>query len=410
MHELAKAIRPLSSISIEEGAATPQTISEILAETAWERSPQNPLAVFTGLVLERPAYLPAAETSRINITTPMPGRGLAGLGNKTRYLPIGYADCAKLFRDEVMSCESVAFSVTPKGTLGVQVGYWPDLIASVQKRNGTLLVEINEDMPDVPGAPLIDLTGAKIIRSRRALCLDPQRPAGDAERATAEHVATIIPDGACLQIGIGALGDAVIASLLRAGRRALSVHSGMLGNAMVDLALSGRTARATPLGDPPFHAGLLLGDTRLFAWAENNPQVKLGNTDTVHAIAVTSAITSLTCINFALQVDFAGNTNAEAIGTRRFSGAGGQLDFAMGACAAPKGRSIVAITSQTRKGASKIVPSLNGPTTTPGSRVHFVVTEHGAVDLRGKTSEERALTLISIAAPEHRSRLLEALE
>jgi acyl-CoA hydrolase len=201
----------------------------------------------------------------------------------------------------------------------------------------------------------------------------------------------------------------VLAALAAAGRRRLTFHAGMLGDGIVDAADAGILGDATPLGDPPLTTSILLGSHRLLLWASRDPRVRIVPSSRLHPAAVTSGIEGFCAVNFALQVDLVGNVGAETIGGRVVSGPGGALDFAVGACAAPGGRSIVALPSTTPKGASTIVPVLDGQTTTPGTRVHHVVTEHGVAELAGRSTDERAAALVAVAAPQHRDALRTAL-
>ena len=406
------ALRDASVVALGEGCGEPRTLSDAIAAEARRRAALTgtaPFTVYAGVVLEAPPWLDDLRDGRLRCRTPMPGRGIASAGDAVARLPIGYADIGPSWRRGDLRADAVALSVTPQATLGVQWGYATEMLQAVRDCSGAVLVEMNGALPHVHGAPEVDLTDAVVVHSDRPPVEMRVRPPTDVDRAVARHVATLVDDGACLSIGIGALGDAVLGALADAGRRRLSFHAGMLGDGIVDVADSGMLGDATPLGDPPLTTSILLGSHRLLHWASTDARVEIVPSSRLHPAAVTSGIDGFCAVNFALQVDLVGNVGAETIGGRVVSGPGGALDFAVGACAAPDGRSIVALPSTTANGASTIVPVLDGQTTTPATRVHFVVTEHGVAELAGRSADERAAALIAVAAPQHRDTLRRSL-
>ncbi|MDW8468797.1 MAG: acetyl-CoA hydrolase/transferase C-terminal domain-containing protein [Burkholderiales bacterium] len=233
---------------------------------------------------------------------------------------------------------------------------------------------------------------ALAVRSARAPAVAPPKAPSDAERAIARHAARFIGDGATLEFGLGALPDAVCAEL--GGRRRLRVHSGALGDGVVDLMRDGIVEEAD--------CGLLLGSEKLFAFAHRNPAIRVRSSEYTHDPRVLAAIERFVAINSALEVDLTGQVNAEVAAGRYVGAVGGALDFVRAANHSPGGVSLLLVR------ADRIVAELSGPVATPRSEAGVVVTEYGAADLRGLTLAERRAALIAVAAPENRARLARA--
>lgn len=398
------------SAALQEGCGEPVALSQMIAAEGASRlgNGRGALDLVCGLVLETPAWFDAASRGGIACTTTMPGRGIGRLP-AVRVVALGFPDTARAWQRGVLSADVACVSVNARGSLGLTWGYTPEMVDGVRASGGSVLVQRNRLLPDVAGAPVIDLTGTTIVDVDTPPVEMAGRPPTAEETATARNCALLVGDGSCISVGIGTLGDTVLRELAKAGRRGLTFHSGMLGDGHADIAASGIVGRETPLGQPPFTTTTLLGTERLFRWATGDRRVLLRPTSDVHPPGVTSTIEGFCALNFALEVDLAGNAGAEGVGGAIVSGSGGQLDLALGACAAPGGRSIIGLPSVTRRGASRIVRSLSGPVTTPNSRVQFVVTEHGVAELWGKSAEERAKALVRIADPRHREGLTESI-
>jgi acetyl-CoA hydrolase len=233
-----------------------------------------------------------------------------------------------------------------------------------------------------------------------------EMPAGEpteTEGALAAKVAELIPDGATLQIGLGTFPGAVLAALRE--HNDLGVHSGLIGDGVADLVERGVITNAVKGRDVGVTVtGLLMGTRRLFDWADGNPAVALRSTDYTHAHETLCSLARLAAINTALEVDLAGQVNTETAGGRQLGAIGGILDFLRGASRSSGGLPIVALPATSRN-ASRIVPTLSGPATVGRSDVGIVVTEFGAVDLRGMSLPARRAALIEIADPAHRAWL-----
>ncbi len=246
------------------------------------------------------------------------------------------------------------------------------------------------------------------------------------QREIGRHVAELIEDGATLQLGIGAIPDAILQALT--DRRDLGIHSDMFSDGVLDLVEQGVITGARKTRDRgKMVASFVMGSRRLMDFLDDNPMVELRSTSYTNDIEMISHFDHMVAVNSALEVDLTGQVCAESIGTTQYSGVGGQIDFLQGAAMAPHGRPILAFsatahTPQARAGNMPyVLPSMDGqvssivPILTPGaavtttrSHVHYVVTEYGRAMLFGRSTAERARSLIAIAAPQFREELSRA--
>ncbi len=230
-------------------------------------------------------------------------------------------------------------------------------------------------------------------------------------KAIAAHIIELLPERALLQLGIGAVPEALVSALGDAGMRKLR-FVGMGSDGMVELAARGLLDCRHVEGLPPVAAPDLLGTQTLMDWADDNPSVGVFPSTFVQNPVALATQERLVSINSAVEVDLAGQVNSERIGGRQISGIGGSIDFVEAATYSREGLRIIALPSTAANGsASRIVPRLGerSTVTIPGALVDVVVTEHGVARLEGKSVQERAEALISIAAPEHRDQLSAAL-
>jgi acyl-CoA hydrolase len=218
-----------------------------------------------------------------------------------------------------------------------------------------------------------------------------------------------VEDGATLQTGIGAIPDAVLAALT--GHRDLGLHTEMFSDGIIDLVrrgvLTGSKKRVHP---GKLVSGFVMGTRALFDFVDDNPQVAMLDIGYINDTDVIRRNPKVTAINSAIEVDLSGQVCADSIGTRLYSGVGGQMDFIRGAALSEGGKPIIALPSVTRTSASRIVPYLQqgAGVVTTRAHVHWVVTEHGIANLYGQNLRQRARALIAVAHPEHREALAQA--
>lgn len=286
---------------------------------------------------------------------------------------------------------------------GLNLSLSNDYVGAATAQARCVIAELNPDAPwsfgaEWPGrAPDIGVAATMPP-------LELASGAGDAvAQRIAVHAATLIPDGATLQFGVGSIPDAILSGLRHL--RGLGIHSGLINDAVVELIDCGAVSNGRKgIDDGVSVTNQLIGTRRLYDFAHLNPAVAVRPASYTHAQGVLARISKLVAINSALEVGLDGSVNAETIDGMAIGAIGGQVDFVRGANASAGGRAIIALPSTTPKGRSRIVPRVGTVTTTRGD-VDAIVTEWGVAELRGCTLAERALRMISIAAPQHRDEL-----
>ncbi len=229
------------------------------------------------------------------------------------------------------------------------------------------------------------------------------------EISIGRHVAGLVEDGATLQMGIGAIPDAVLSFLTN--HKDLGVHTEMFSDGVLPLIESGViNNKMKKQHKGVIVSGFLLGSRKLYDFVDDNPLIRMLDIQYVNDTSVIRKLPKMTSINSAVEIDITGQVCADSIGTRMYSGVGGQMDFIRGASLSPGGKPIIALPSTTSRGESKITPFLKegAGVVTTRAHMHYVATEYGAVDLYGKNLRERAHLLIDIAHPDHREALTRA--
>jgi acyl-CoA hydrolase len=228
----------------------------------------------------------------------------------------------------------------------------------------------------------------------------------DADRAIGRHIAEIVEDGATLQMGIGAIPNAVLAALTN--HKDLGVHTEMFSDGVIPLVESGVINGRRKAKHPGrMVAGFVMGTRRLYDFIDDNPQVLMLDIAYVNDTSVIRRNPKVTAVNSAIEIDLTGQVCADSIGMRFHSGVGGQMDFIRGASLSEGGKPIIALSSTTKRGESKIVPFLKqgAGVTSTRAHMHYIVTEFGVANLYGLNLRQRASELIKIAHPDHREAL-----
>ncbi|RAR51732.1 acetyl-CoA hydrolase [Paraburkholderia unamae] len=288
-------------------------------------------------------------------------------------------------------------------SLSIAHEYLVPLIESAR----VVIAEVNAAAPWTYGERMLRADDFDVlIHTERAPLEAPATQAGEIERRIATHAASLIEDGSTIQLGLGALPEA-IASRLH-DRRDLGVHTGTIGDAVVDLIEAGVVTNARKSRDQGVSvAGTMMGTRKAYAHAHRNARVQFRSTAYTHDVDVLGSLDRFVAINSALEVDLTGQVNAESVGGRYVGAVGGALDFMRGAARSRGGVAIVALASSTRNG-SRIVARLSGPVSTPRSDAAVIVTEHGVADLRGLTLAQRVERMLAVAPPEWRETLAAA--
>jgi len=324
------------------------------------------------------------------------------------YTPICLSEIEGLFEHELPI--DVAFvQVCPPDEHGfVSLCVGADCTLTAARRARIVVAEMNQRAPRALGDTFLHLSQiTALVPTSRPLVELHAEPPADVHARIADYVASLIPDGATLQMGIGGIPNAVMARLT--GHKDLGVHSEMCPDGVVPLIEAGAINGARKTLHPgKVVAGFIFGSQVLFDCVDNNPMFEFHPTSYVNDPFVIAQNDNMVAVNSAIQVDLTGQVCADSIGTRPYSGFGGQLDFVRGAARSKGGKPVIALPATACKGAlSRIVPVLDPGAGVVTSRadVHYVVTEFGAVNLHGKTLRQRAEALIGIADPRFRNGL-----
>jgi len=328
--------------------------------------------------------------------------------NRGTFTPCFFGEVPRLFKSGILPVDVLLMQVTPPDDQGFcSYGLSVDYTEAAAESARVVIAQMNTKLPRTAGSKihLDDLTW--IVEHDSPVVELPPPNLGDVERRIGEHIATLVPDGATLQVGIGAIPDAALLSLR--DKRDLGIHSEMFSDGVVALAEAGViTNQKKTINRGKFVATFLMGTSKLYQFVHNNPDVEMYPVDYVNDPCVIGQHDNMISINSALQVDLTGQVNAEMIGKVQFSGIGGQVDFVRGASRSAGGKSIIALLSTAAKGkVSRICRQFDAGVAISTSRndVHYVVTEFGVANLRGKTLQQRAAALIAIAHPNFRDEL-----
>ncbi|SDY45781.1 acetyl-CoA hydrolase/transferase family protein [Eubacterium barkeri] len=293
-------------------------------------------------------------------------------------------------------------------SLGVSVDYTREAVMQAKK----VIAQVNPLMPRTGPHSLVSVKEFDYIVEYEEAIIELAPPSiGDIEKSIGEHCASLIEDGATLQLGIGAIPDAVL--LFLKDKKDLGIHSEMISDGVVELVEAGVITNARKNFNPgKFVITFLMGTRRLYDFVDNNPDIELRPVDYVNDPFVIAQNDNLVSINSCVQVDLMGQVASESIGPKQISGVGGQVDFVRGASASKGGISIMAMPSTVKGKFSKIVPLLDegAAVTTSRNDVDYIVTEYGIAPLKGRSLKERASNLIKIAHPDFRDNLIEEFE
>lgn len=325
------------------------------------------------------------------------------------FVPIFLSDIPALFASGQLPLDAAVLQLSPPDKHGLcTLGTSVDAALAAAGAAKVVLAEINLRMPRTHGHTVVPLSRlAAFTVTDRPLCEHAPAAPTETETKIGELVAGLIPDRACLQLGIGGIPDAVLARL--GGKSDLGVHTEMFSDGLVDLHRTGAVTNKYKAVHPGrVVTSFVNGSRRLFDFVDDNPLVEFHPCDRTNDTALIRKNDRATAVNSAIAIDLTGQVCADSFGHRIYSGIGGQMDFIRGAALSRGGKAIIALPSTAKGGAvSRIVAELApgaGVVTTRG-HVHWVVTEHGAVNLHGKTLRERAELLISVAHPDFRAEL-----
>lgn len=324
------------------------------------------------------------------------------------YIPVFLSETQKLYRSGVLPCNVAMIQVSTPDQHGyVSLGTSVDATLAAVECADYVIAVINKYVPRAFGDAFITLDDIDIFVQEDCPLEEAHFSVPtEIETRIGNNCAELIEDGACLQMGIGAIPNAVLAQL--GNHKNLGIHTEMFADGVLPLVEAGViNGRNKAIDKGKMVSTFLMGSQKVYDFIDNNPGVAMmdvGYTNDPYIIAKNPKVTA---INSALQVDITGQVCADSLGTKFYSGFGGQVDFIYGASRSEGGKAILAMPSVTNKGISKIAPVLTSGAgvVTTRAHVHWLVTEYGAVNLYGKTFQERARLIISIAHPDHQEEL-----
>jgi acyl-CoA hydrolase len=330
------------------------------------------------------------------------------------FTPVFLSEIPNLFRQGILPIDVALINVSPPDrhgfcSLGVTVEAAHEALHSAR----IVIAQINPRMPRTHGDALVHRDKITYMVEVDEPIFEVQPPElGEVERQIGRHVASLVPDGATLQMGIGAIPDAVLHQL--GGHKDLGIHTEMFSDGLLPLVESGVVTGAHKAIHPgKIVATFVMGTKKLYDFIDDNPMVAMLDLAYVNNPATIQRNPKVTAINSAIEVDLTGQVCADSIGPIPYSGVGGQVDFMRGAARSPGGLPIIALPSRTSSGIARITSLLKSGAGVVSTRahVHAIVTEYGIAHLHGRTIRERAQALIGIAHPDDRERLeREALE
>lgn len=388
-----------------QGGAEPEPLVNALLDQV---DSIGPVRAFCGLTWN--ARLSGPLPDRLTVLS-YGGLGeLSGLSRHGRLevVPCHYSALPRMFAQGMLPCDVGLVQVSPPDASGlVSLGIGVEYVADALPHTRTLIAEINHRMPATAGSARLLLSAfAATIETDRPLRQAPGRPPDATDEAIAANVASLIEDGATLQVGVGSLPAAVLRAL--SGHAGLGIHTGLISDGVIDLIEQGViTGEKKEIDRGLTVTGAALGSAALYQRLHEFP-IEFRPASYTHAPAVLSQLRSLVSVNSAIEVDLLGQVGAEVRRGVHVGAVGGQVDFSR-AASLTGARSIIALRSQSR-GESAITPQLRGGVvTTARVDVDAVVTEHGAAMLTGCSVAERARRLIEVAAPPHRAALVQSL-
>ena len=328
-----------------------------------------------------------------------------GIGS---YIPIFLSEVPALFRKGIIPIDVALISVSPPDKHGYcSLGTSVDISLAATQCAKIVIAQINDKMPRTHGDGLIHISKINFQVEYSEPIPEVASPAlTDENKAIGKHISELIENGSTLQMGIGAIPNAVLSYL--GNHQNLGIHSEMFSDGVLPLIEKGVINGAHKKKNRGMIvSSFVIGSKTLYDFLDDNPIVQMRDFEFVNNVAIIQQNPKVVAINSAIEIDLTGQVCADSIGSKIFSGVGGQMDFIRGASLSEGGKPIIALTSTTKSGISKIVPFLKqgAGVVTTRAHVHYVVTEYGVANLHGKTIEERFKLLIDIAHPNHREEL-----
>jgi acyl-CoA hydrolase len=406
--EAVKIVKSHQRIFVHGSAATPGILLKALAERKSELEQVEIVSIST--LGEMPLAQPDCKGSFF-INSLFVSENVRHAVNTEQggYVPIFLSEIGHLFRRDILPIDVAILHVSPPDEHGFcSMGVSVDIAKPAIEKAKYIIAQVNKQMPRTHGDGLIHFS-----RFHAAVEVDVQLPQvdyssklGEAEHKIGNYIAEMIEDRSTLQMGIGAIPDAVLRVL--GNHKDLGIHTEMFSDGVIDLLETGAITNHYKKKDPgKIVSSFAIGTDKLYKRVHDNPEFSFHEAAYVNDTAVIRKNPQVVSINSCLELDLTGQVCADSIGSYHYSGVGGQMDFMRGAALSEGGKPIMALNAATKKGQSKIVPFLKqgAGVVTTRAHMHYVVTEYGVAYLYGKNLRQRAYELMKIAAPEHREDL-----
>ena len=405
-----EAIRLVNSnhrVFVHGGAATPNLLLDSLANRAHDLVNVEIVHIHTE---GESKYSKADYKNSFMVNSFFIGSNLRSLVSKSnvQYVPVFLSEIPALFRKGVMPIDVALIQVSPPDRHGYcSLGVSVDIAKAATDVAGRIIALVNPRMPRSHGDGQIHISKiAAAVYHEHEIYELLQSPSSETELAIGKNIGELVEDGATLQLGIGGIPNAVLQCLNN--HKDLGIHTEMFSDGILPLVEKGViNGRLKKKHTGKIVSAFAMGSRKLYDFIHDNPMVAMLDVSYVNDTSVIRKNDKMTAINSAVEIDLSGQVCSDSVGNRIISGVGGQMDFIRGASLSDGGKPIIAISSMTSKGESKIVPILKpgAGVVTTRAHVHFVVTEFGVADLYGKNLAQRAKALISIAHPNHREEL-----
>ncbi len=402
-----KELKKDAKVFVQGAAATPQKLLQMLADES--ESLQN-IELYHIHTEGKPPYLEQGREKYFRVKSLFVGSNLRPLIDYDRfdYIPCFLSEIPQLFRQRKIDLDAALIHVSPPDSHGYcSLGTSVDVTRGALDSAHYVYAQVNPQMPRTHGDTFVHTS-----RITRTIEVDDSLPEmhssqiSSEEQAIGQHIAGLIEDGSTLQLGIGAVPEAVLNSLTN--HKELGLHSELWTDLAIPLIEKGVITNSRKVVHPGKSVATFLNGTkRLFAFVNDNPSVALYEASYVNAPLVIMRNPKVVAINSAVEIDITGQVCADSVGSRIISGVGGQMDFLRAAALSQGGKPILALTSRSKRGVPRLVAQLKpgAGVVTTRSHVHYVVTEYGVVNLVGKSIRERIQGLVQIAHPDDRESL-----
>ena len=406
--EAVKAVKSGDRVFLTGNCSVPNIILSALVDRAPEL---KDVEICQALTIGSADYVSPEMEGHLRVNTMFISHNIreAVQNGRADFTPVLLSEFPLLFKDKILPLNVAFVHLSPPDphgycSYGLEVG----LSKTPAESADIIIAEVNEQMPRTLGDSFIHVSALDYI-----VPVDyplPELPMGDGKpsdtvKKIAGYIADLIPDEATMQMGIGAIPDAVLNYLF--DKKDLGIHTELFSDGVIDLVEAGVLTNSKKTLHPgKIVVGFILGTKRLYDWVHNNPLIEFLRTEYINDPFIVSQNDRMVAVNSAIEIDLTGQICADSIGTKLYSGVGGQLDFIYGASRSKGGVPIIAVPS-TAKDFSRIVPTLKkgAGVVTTRNHIHYVVTEYGVADLYGKTIHERAQSLIDVAHPQFREEL-----